>query len=429
MQAYVRIDFYLCFRMKKVALYTYVFWGHIILFVLMSELLIAQTEIYLQTLQIVSNPVNATVSINGHQVGTTPYEINLRPGTYQIKVSLPGFYTYEENLQLQKEDERQVLSLTLKAKPARLTVTTRPDIQVFINDELASKGSFQSELEPGNYSVQFKGELYETVERKIRLLPDMAKTLEIFPEKRFGQLTVKTRPKHATIFLNGKRVGESNIDIEEVRVDTNLIEAVLPGYNLEKRSVLVKNTRTTVVKIRLEKSEFNLEEDREDYLTDMENGVVEPLTDKQQKRRDKRSEVHNPLSWKYHAFSLSGVLAITGYGVEAAYLNKIGGYVMFTKGQPASPSALIPDNLKSIGGGFLIREGTFGKRNRGAVYLLLGAGIEQSNFGHYFELGQYVNFGFVTASFGVSRMYFDYNPSYFPNNDEIKIRVGLGVSF
>lgn len=390
----------------------------------------SQPELRLQTLEVVTNPSNAHVAINGYEVGRSPYEIKLRPGTYNLKVSLPGYNTYEEELELKEEDERQVISLTLMAKPARLTVTTSADVQVFINDELANIGSFQTELEPGNYSLKFMGELYDTVEQNIRLLPEMNKIVKFTPEMRYGQLVVKTKPKGATLFLNGKRIGVSTTEIEKVRLGVNQIEAVLEGYNHEERLVRVENTRTSVVKIKMVKSDFQSQSDPGTTNPETnKNKVIKPLSKKQEKRREKRNEVRNPLSWKYHALAINGVLGVAGYGVELAYLNKLGGYVLYTSGEAAEPSHLTIDQLSSLGGGVIVREGVFGKKNRGTFFLQLGAGVELKNTGHYFELGQYINFGSVTASFGVCRMFFDYNPAYFRYNDEIKIRVGLGVAF
>ncbi len=394
----------------------------------MHEVCFAQNNM-LQTLEVFTNPPNASVYINEQPVGKTPYSIQLKPGIYRIKVGKAGYFTYVEDLELLEEDKKQVLSLTLKEKPAHLEVQTAQDVRVYINEDLASEGSFDTELEAGTYTLRFEGELYATEVHNVRLLPDQKKTLEVYPEKRFGTLLVKTKPKGATVFLNDKRIGESPLSQEPVRVGMNSVEAVLGGYKLAQKSVLVENTRTTVVKLNLVKTEMPDEVNEGEPQWQSDEEVVKPLSEQQQQRLEKRYEIHNPLSWKYHSVALSGLLAVCGGGVELAYLNKVGAYVMYTTGKPASGSGLAPEKLRSLGGGMLIREGVFGKRNRGNVFLLMGAGIEQGQNGHYYEVGQYVNFGRIVASFGISRMFFDDNPSYFPYNDEMKIRVGLGVSF
>lgn len=383
----------------------------------------------LQTLTLVSDPPNADVIVDGYMVGKTPYEINLRPGFYQIEINLEGYYTYKEKLEMVKGDEKQVLSLTLKAKPSILKIHTAPDVLVYVDNELTSEGSFDTEIEAGKHTLIFAGEMYDTIRKEVRLLPGKEKVVEVHPEKRFGQLVVKTRPKGATIFLNGKKTGTSPNEMEPVSVGKNNVEAVLEGYAFERREVWVENAKTTVVTIKMRTAQQSVQKNQTNNEDPENTLIIKPLTEKQQNRRNKKAEIRDPYSWKYHTVALTTILGVTGIGVEAAYLNKIGGYLHYSRGTPAFSSNATPAYLSSLGGGVMIREGVFGKKNRGAVFLQIGGGVEQGNNGHYLELAQFVNFGFITASFGVSKMNFHYNPSYFPYNDEIKIRVGLGVAF
>lgn len=392
--------------------------------------LLAQQDNTLQKFYIVSDPQGANIYINNQWIARTPYELHVLPGNYVVKIARENYFEYEELIDIVKGDDMQVLNVSLKIKPATLIVKTEPDVQVYIDGAFASMGSFETELDPGRHRIQFGGDLYSTVIKDVRLQPGGKKTLSYVPEKLFGELEIKTRPKAAFLKLNGKYIGTAPILLEEVRIGKTHLKAELEGYAIEERDVIVENTKTTVVKIKLSKLKAVEESNKiADQNKTNESEVIHPLTAKEQNRRNKRNEVRNPFSWEYHSLAVDFVLGVSGYGPEIAYLNKVGAYLLYTVGTPAVTSTFTPKRLSSLGGGILIREGFFGKRNRGAVYLMAGLGKELDNNGHYFDIGQYVNFGRVTVSFGMSRMYFTYNPSYFPYNDDLKIRFGVGVAY
>lgn len=402
----------------------------ILLFFASCRILLAQGDNTLQSFYMVSQPAGASIYINNQWIARTPYQINVLPGNYSVRIDLENYFVYEEMIDIVKGDDMQVLNVSLKIKPAKLIIKTEPDVIVLIDGEQASLGSYETEIDPGRHRIQFSGELYGTVTKDIRLQADEKKTVQFVPEKLFGELEIRTKPKAASLLLNGKKIGTAPIILREVRIGENHLKAIFEGYSIEERDVIVENTKTTVVKIKLSKLDGvkEISEKEETKETD-EADMILPLSKKDQDKRNKRYEVRNPFSWKYHMVALDFVLGVSGYGPELAYLNKIGFYALYTVGSPAVETQFSPKNLSSLGGGLLIREGFFGKRNRGAVYLLAGFGKELDNNGHYFDIGQYVNFGRVTMSFGMSRMYFKYNPAYFPYNDELKIRFGMGVAF
>lgn len=401
-----------------------------LLLLIPCRILVAQGDNTLQSFYIVSQPAGASIYMNNQWIARTPYQINILPGIYSVRIDLENYFVYEERIDIVKGDDMQVLNVSLKIKPATLIIKTEQDVIVSIDGEQASLGSYETEIDPGRHRITFSGELYSTVIKDIRLQADEKKTVEFVPEKLFGELEIRTKPKAASLLLNGKNIGTAPIILNEVRIGENHLKAKLEGYSMEERDVVVENTKTTVVKIKLQKLDGFKENSEKEVPTERDEAeMILPLSKKDQDKRDKRYEVRNPFSWKYHMVALDFVLGVSGYGPELAYLNKIGFYALYTMGSPAIKSQFSPKKLSSFGGGVLIREGFFGKRNRGAVYLLAGFGKELDNNGHYFDIGQYVNFGRVTMSFGMSRMYFTYNPAYFPYNDELKIRFGMGVAF
>ncbi len=60
------------------------------------------------TLSVSSNPADASIYIQGQLAGTTPYEVKLPEGTYEVKISKKGFEDYETTIDLRGGTKRSV---------------------------------------------------------------------------------------------------------------------------------------------------------------------------------------------------------------------------------------------------------------------------------------------------------------------------------
>jgi formylglycine-generating enzyme required for sulfatase activity len=67
-------------------------------------------------LHITSNPLGAAVEIDGGTVGTTPAAVELKPGTYAVKVSKAGYDQWERRIRFEGQGDAE-LTATLVAKP------------------------------------------------------------------------------------------------------------------------------------------------------------------------------------------------------------------------------------------------------------------------------------------------------------------------
>jgi hypothetical protein len=63
-------------------------------------------------LDVASTPSGAQVFVDSAFKGTTPLNIPMRPGTYEIRLNLPGYYEWEAQLQI-GEDQPAPLDVRL----------------------------------------------------------------------------------------------------------------------------------------------------------------------------------------------------------------------------------------------------------------------------------------------------------------------------
>lgn len=112
-------------------------------------------------LQVRPNISNAQVYIDGRRVGSGSVAEVLRPGTYTIRISAPGFIDFSTTIRLSGD---QVVRASLRPAPARVIVQIPDDIQtpgtrdvislvkIFLNGSLQPSNVF--DVEPGRHTIR-----------------------------------------------------------------------------------------------------------------------------------------------------------------------------------------------------------------------------------------------------------------------------------
>ena len=112
-----------------------------------------------------TEPANAVCVVRGEKRGTTPLKINnLQPGNYKIEVSLPGYETIEEMVEV-KAGSHEKLKITLESGLGQARLNIRPaGVDVLVNGKIigrTEKGNstlndvkpiLLSNLAPGTYT-------------------------------------------------------------------------------------------------------------------------------------------------------------------------------------------------------------------------------------------------------------------------------------
>ena len=120
------------------------------------------------TLEVITSPAGAAVSLNFRRVGRAPVEItDIEPDRYLLSVELDGYYPIERRIEL-REGERLVIELDLKPITGFLDVSVTP-----IDATLQANGSVLSdafaELPIGSYTVRAQRFGYEPVTKEVAI--------------------------------------------------------------------------------------------------------------------------------------------------------------------------------------------------------------------------------------------------------------------
>ncbi|MGE5782975.1 MAG: PEGA domain-containing protein, partial [Myxococcales bacterium] len=71
----------------------------------------------LQQVSILSNPAGATLQVDGHALGLTPFTTELTPGMHRLALSLPGYALVQKDFEL-RSDRSLDVEVTLEEQPA-----------------------------------------------------------------------------------------------------------------------------------------------------------------------------------------------------------------------------------------------------------------------------------------------------------------------
>jgi serine/threonine protein kinase len=140
-----------------------------------------------------STPAGAGVSVNGRWRGRTPLTLEkLAFGRYDVRVVQPGYQAARETVTLSSADASRSLSV-------RLQQETRPSKPAAAKPAPAKPAPF----------------------------PSLAR-----PQKFTGAIYVDSRPRGASVFVDGRRVGVTPIRVPDVPIGAHVVRLELPDHQI-----------------------------------------------------------------------------------------------------------------------------------------------------------------------------------------------------
>ena len=128
-----------------------------------------------------SNPVGASVLLNGEDKGTTTDEglqiSNIKKGVHEITIRLENYQTYTKNIYVSHEETTHV-ERTLRSLPGSLFISSAPSgAAIYLNDILRGKiPTTIDSLIPKMYHVRLSLDRYKTVRKDVIVKPNRRTT-------------------------------------------------------------------------------------------------------------------------------------------------------------------------------------------------------------------------------------------------------------
>lgn len=211
----------------------------------------SEEEIVIRT-----TPADAAIYIEGRRVGSGSYADKFDIGE-RLSVSVRKAGYQEEQLSIRvTEGSGGIYSVNLREKTEQITVRTDPrSAVIYLNGSQVATGYFSDEFRVGEtLSFAFENEGYNENSLNVSVQEGNSRTYTVSLEKAIvtEEVTLRTTPSDAVIYLNGSRVGTGRYAKDHEAGDRLSFRIEREGYEPQTRDVTVRSGMGAVA-VRLEK--------------------------------------------------------------------------------------------------------------------------------------------------------------------------------
>ena len=163
---------------------------------------------------------------------------NLAPGTYVYEVYTDSYHKSEGRIELKENKRKRLESVTLRPNFSTVTLQAGEGVSIYINDERVGTGSWSGILNAGTYSVECRKDKHKSVSQNITVADGGEQTIRLkSPVPIVGSLSLISRPKGATIAVDGKQYGLTPLVIDSLLVGEHTVAVSKPNYRSETFTV------------------------------------------------------------------------------------------------------------------------------------------------------------------------------------------------
>ena len=203
-------------------------------------------------LAIFSEPLGATVIINGEERGKTPLRELLAEGEYQIELELTDYEPHSEMVKIEK-GKGQDLSVALTSKLGFVSISsTPPGASVYLDGIFKGNTPLAiSRLEPGDYMVELRYELHESWRQNVPVSKNKRTQINVVLKASSSAISITSFPSAATIFLDGSEKGQTPLVVEGVPLGGHTLLLAKKDYQSWEEGIQVEKDKRMEVSARL----------------------------------------------------------------------------------------------------------------------------------------------------------------------------------
>ncbi len=204
--------------------------------------------------QIDSQPSGASVTLNGSNVGSTPYQgKNLRPGRYTLLMSKEGFETYSGNIEV-RPGQTTPLTISLKAVilGGQISVKSIPDGATIWLDgrDAGTTPQELTNISAGGHEIVLRKKGYKDYVASVNVEPQKTQTVVGNLVRLTGKLQVFVKP-YGTIYLDGSlQIKDTNVRFtKELPVESYELKVTHPSYGVYVKTLNIEPNATLDVPV------------------------------------------------------------------------------------------------------------------------------------------------------------------------------------
>lgn len=181
------------------------------------------------------SPTNAMLEVDGQlwevaPDGTAMKFVNF--GTYSYRVQAPNYLPETGKVTVDDPNNTKTVNVKLKSDFVEVTLKVDADAEIWVNNEKKGTRTWTGQLGKGTYKIECKQAGHETSMMTKEITAELNGQIIDLPHPMpiYGSLTVESMPGFATVFIDGKEVGETPKYVKEILADGHELKIVKEGY-------------------------------------------------------------------------------------------------------------------------------------------------------------------------------------------------------
>jgi hypothetical protein len=161
------------------------------------------------SLDLISDPFDATIKIDGKEYGKTPITVeNLLIGTYSIEIEKMGYVTFKKEVEIKENQSHEIKTTLSQGVEVKFYSAPEFGAKVFLNNNFIGTTPFEIALQPANYNVRYEKENFRNIEKNINISTstNIIESLEGLPVT----VNINSFPKKVEMTIGLKKVGITN---------------------------------------------------------------------------------------------------------------------------------------------------------------------------------------------------------------------------
>lgn len=221
--------------------------------------------------------LGASVYIDNNYIGKVPVKSEaLKSGQYEVLIAKELYNSYSAIITV-SDNQTSTVTPSLVANFSNITLKVDDDAEIWVNDEKKGIGNWTGNLESGNYKVECKKTNHQTSTKFLEITNQMkGKTINLdAPKPICGSLNVETNPDYAELYIDGKKMGETPLQINSILIGQHTLRIEKVGCATISKTITIEENKTITLEEKLDTGRnITIKTDRESDNVYVDNNII-----------------------------------------------------------------------------------------------------------------------------------------------------------
>ena len=205
-------------------------------------------------LSITSKPENgATVLIDKKRVGVTPFRSDtLKSGEYEVTLLKDMYESVTKTVNVRDNNVGEI-EIPMKPNFAEITINTDKDSDIYVDENKVGTGNWKGRLGEGQHIVEARKASHRSTKTAFDVTVGKPQTVAVTaPTPIYGALDITSEPDEATVYLDGKNIGETPLVQKNILIGSHTLRFEKNGCAPSELTATVEEGKIKEVNVKLQ---------------------------------------------------------------------------------------------------------------------------------------------------------------------------------